>query len=163
MAETKSVVSEGKKAPDFTALDDRGEKIKLSDFKGRNVVLFFYPKDDTPGCTVEACSFRDALPRFEGIDAVVLGISPDSVKSHQKFKEKFKLPYTLVADAEHAIAEKYGVWAEKSMYGRKYWGVARTTFIVDQTGKIAKVFEKVKPEGHASEVAEAVQALSSRA
>jgi peroxiredoxin Q/BCP len=108
---------------------------------------------------VEACSFRDALPRFEGINAVVLGVSPDSVKSHQKFKEKFKLPYRLVADTDHAIAEKYGVWVEKSMYGRKYWGVARTTFVIDKAGKIAKVFEKVKPEGHAEEVADAVEEL----
>jgi thioredoxin-dependent peroxiredoxin len=154
-----ALIEPGKKAPAFNLKDQNGKTHRLADYAGRPVVLYFYPKDDTPGCTVEACSFRDALPRFEGIDAVVLGISPDSVKSHQKFKEKFKLPYTLVADAEHAIAEKYGVWAEKSMYGRKYWGVARTTFIVDKTGKIAKVFEKVKPEGHAPEVADAVKAL----
>ena len=154
------MLQEGQPAPDFSLRDAEGNTVRLADLRSKKVVLFFYPKDDTPGCTVEACSFRDALPRFEGIDAVVLGISPDSVKSHQKFKEKFKLPYTLVADAEHAIAEKYGVWAEKSMYGRKYWGVARTTFVVDKAGKIAKVFEKVKPEGHAPEVADAVKALS---
>jgi thioredoxin-dependent peroxiredoxin len=159
MANAKTGISAGQKAPDFTALDDRGEKIKLSDFKGRNVVLFFYPKDDTSGCTKEACSFRDALPRFDGLNAVVLGISPDSVKSHQKFKEKFQLPYPLVVDEDHAIAERYGVWGEKSMYGRKYWGILRTTFVIDKTGKVAKVFEKVKPEDHATEVAEAVATL----
>ena len=159
MANSKNGVAEGQKAPDFAALDDRGEKIKLSDFKGRNVVLFFYPKDDTSGCTKEACSFRDALPRFDGLNAVVLGISPDSVKSHQKFKEKFQLPYPLVVDEDHAIAERYGVWGEKSMYGRKYWGILRTTFVIDKSGKVAKVFEKVKPEDHATEVAAAVAAL----
>ena len=108
---------------------------------------------------MEACSFRDAFPRFEGIRAVVLGVSPDSVKSHQKFKQKFELPYRLVADTDHTIAEKYGVWVEKSMYGRKYWGVARTTFVIDKAGTIAKVFEKVKPENHAAEVAAVVEAL----
>ena len=149
----------GGMAPDFTAPDDRGEQISLSDFRGKVVVLFFYPKDDTQGCTVEACSFRDALPRFEGLDAVVLGISPDSVKSHQKFKKKYDLPYTLVSDETKAISEAYGVWTEKSMYGRKYMGVARTTFIIDRDGKIARVFEKVKPANHAVEVAEAVAAL----
>ena len=159
MANSQNGVTAGQKAPDFTALDDRGEKIKLSDYKGRNVVLFFYPKDDTSGCTKEACSFRDALPRFDGLNAVVLGISPDSVKSHQKFKEKFQLPYPLVVDEDHAIAERYGVWGEKSMYGRKYLGILRTTFVIDKSGKIAKVFEKVKPEDHAAEVAEAVAAL----
>ena len=149
----------GKKAPDFTAPTDVDDALKLSSLRGRPVVLFFYPKDDTSGCTVEACSFRDTLPRFDGLDAVILGVSPDSVKSHKKFKEKFKLPYRLVADTDHAIAEKYGVWGEKSMYGRKYWGILRTTFVIDKDGKIAKVFEKVKPENHAADVAAAVEAL----
>ncbi|MGH7615794.1 MAG: thioredoxin-dependent thiol peroxidase [Gemmatimonadaceae bacterium] len=159
MASVTAIPSVGEKAPEFTALDDRGEHVSLSDFKGRPVVLFFYPKDDTSGCTVEACSFRDTLPRFDQIEAGVLGISPDSVKSHQKFKEKFKLPYPLVVDSDHTIAERYGVWGEKSMYGRKYWGILRTTFVIDKKGRIAKVFEKVKPEGHAADVAAAVEAL----
>jgi thioredoxin-dependent peroxiredoxin len=152
-------VKVGQKAPDFTALDDRGERVSLSDFKGRPVVLFFYPKDDTQGCTVEVCSFRDHLPRFDGLDAVVLGVSPDSVKSHKKFKEKFDLPYPLIADEDKKIVNAYGVWGEKSMYGRKYMGVARTTFVIDRDGKIARVFEKVKPADHAVEVAEVVAAL----
>jgi peroxiredoxin Q/BCP len=149
----------GTLAPDFTAPTDTGEMLTLSSLRGHPVVLFFYPKDDTSGCTTEACSFRDNLPRFTGLDAVVLGISPDSVKSHQKFKEKFNLPYPLVADEEKKIVNAYGVWGEKSMYGRKYMGVARTTFVIDRDGKIARVFEKVKPADHAVEVAEAVEAL----
>lgn len=146
------MVSEGKSAPAFTLDTDSGETLSLKDLKGRPVVLYFYPKDDTPGCTVEACEFRDAFPRFKGSKAVILGISPDSVKSHQKFKVKFDLPFTLLADEDHAIAEKYGVWQKKSMYGRTYMGIARTTFVIDQDGKVAKVFEKVKPKGHAEEV-----------
>ncbi len=149
----------GAPAPDFTAPADDDSTVTLHALRGRPVVLFFYPKDDTPGCTVEACAFRDALPRFDGLDAVVLGVSPDSVKSHRKFRDKFDLPYRLVSDEDHAIAEAYGVWGEKSMYGRKYWGNLRTTFVIDAKGRIARVFEKVKPEGHADEVAEAVAAL----
>jgi peroxiredoxin Q/BCP len=154
-----SKVSVGQTAPNFTAPDDQGNPVTLSTFRGRPVVLFFYPKDDTSGCTVEACSFRDNLPRFDDLDAVVLGVSPDSVKSHKKFKEKFDLPYPLVADEDKTIVNAYGVWGEKSMYGRKYMGVNRTTFIIDRDGKIARIFEKVKPENHAVEVAEAVAAL----
>lgn len=149
----------GRKAPDFTGLTDANETISLSALRGHKVVLFFYPKDDTPGCTVEACTFRDALPRFHDLDAVILGVSPDSVKSHQKFKEKFSLPYQLLSDEDHAIADAYGVWGEKNMFGNKYWGNLRTTFLIDPKGRIARVFEKVKPEGHADEVAEAVAAL----
>lgn len=159
MANAPTPVAAGKKAPDFTLPTDTDETLALSSLKGKPVVLFFYPKDDTSGCTVEACSFRDTLPRFDKLDAVVLGISPDSPKSHRKFKTKFDLPYTLLADETHAVAEKYGVWGEKSMYGRKYMGIFRTTFVIDAAGKIAKVFEKVKPENHAAEVAEAVAAL----
>jgi peroxiredoxin Q/BCP len=157
-----AIPTEGQKAPEFTALDDRDQEVSLADFKGRVVVLFFYPKDDTPGCTTEACSFRDALPRFEGLDAVVLGVSPDSTKSHRKFKDKFKLPYALIADTGHRIAEQYGVWGEKTMFGRKYLGVLRTTFVIDQDGRIAKVFEKVKPEEHAPAVAAAVGELAAK-
>lgn len=154
------IPSPGKKAPDFTLPTDADTPLKLSSLKGKPVVLFFYPKDDTSGCTKEACSFQSELPRLEGLDAVILGISPDSTKSHRKFKDKYGLTYQLLADEDHAVAEKYGVWGEKSMYGRKYWGILRTTFVIDAEGKIAKVFEKVKPDDHAVEVAEAVAALS---
>ena len=153
------MVSVGKSAPAFSLDTDAGEKLALKDLKGRPVVLYFYPKDDTPGCTVEACEFRDAFPRFKGTKAVILGISPDSVKSHQKFKTKFDLPFTLLADEDHAIAEKYGVWQKKSMYGRSYMGIARTTFVIDKDGKVAKIFEKVKPKGHAEEVEQAIDEL----
>jgi peroxiredoxin Q/BCP len=156
---SESIPAAGAVAPDFSLPADDGAVVTLSALRGRPVVLFFYPKDDTSGCTVEVCSFRDALPRFDEVDAVVLGISPDSVKSHVKFKTKFALPYRLLADTEHAVAEAYGVWQEKSMYGRKYMGVARTTFVVGADGRIARVFEKVKPEGHGEEVAEAVATL----
>ena len=146
-------------APDFTLRTDRDEPLVLSALRGRPVVLYFYPKDDTSGCTTESCEFRDTVPRFDKVDARVLGISPDPVKSHVKFRDKYHLNFPLLADVEHAVAEQYGVWQEKSMYGRKYWGVARTTFIIDAAGRIARVFEKVKPAGHASEVADAVAAL----
>ena len=149
----------GKAAPAFTLDTDTGAQLSLKDLKGRPVVLYFYPKDDTSGCTVEACEFRDTMPRFHKSKAVILGVSPDSVKSHQKFKTKYDLPFTLLADTDHAVAEKYGVWKEKSMYGRKYMGVARTTFIIDGAGKITKIFEKVTPKGHAQEVEAAVKAL----
>ena len=149
----------GAMAPDFTLEADEGEAVTLSELRGRNVVLFFYPKDDTSGCTIEACEFRDAMPRFEGLDAIIFGISPDDAKSHRKFREKFQLPYRLLVDEGHKVAEEYGVWQEKSMYGKKYWGNARTTFVIDREGRIARVFEKVKPEGHAAEVAAAVEEL----
>ena len=149
----------GDLAPDFTATDDRDKRISLSDFKGHTVVLFFYPKDDTPGCTVEACAFQEALPTFEGVNAKVIGVSPDPVKKHVKFKEKFGLEYPLVADTDHAVSEAYGVWGEKKFMGRKYMGVARTTFVIDAKGRIAHVFEGVKPAGHADEVAEVVRGL----
>jgi thioredoxin-dependent peroxiredoxin len=146
------VISEHTAAPDFTVATDEGTPLRLSSLRGRNVVLYFYPKDDTPGCTVEACELRDAFPRFSKTKAVILGVSPDSVASHQKFKKKFELPFTLLADTDHAIAEAYGVWVEKSMYGKKYMGVQRATFVIDKKGSVAKVYPKVKPEGHAAEV-----------
>ncbi len=149
----------GTMAPDFTAPTDTGESLSLKALRGKPVVLYFYPKDDTPGCTTQACGLRDAFPRFEGVDAVVLGVSPDDVKSHQKFKKKFDLPFTLVADTDHAIAESYGVWQEKSMYGRNYMGNVRTTFVIDRKGRIARVFEKVKPEAHTEQVLEALSEL----
>jgi len=147
----------GKKAPDFSLLNQEEKKISLKDFIGQKVVLYFYPKDDTSGCTKEACSFSDDLPKFSKIDAVVLGVSPDSVKSHKKFSEKYKLKFDLLADDEKKVVEKYGVWKEKSMYGRKYMGVERTTFIIDENGKIKKIFNKVKVDGHNKEVLEALK------
>ncbi len=149
----------GKAAPAFTLDTDTGESLSLKDLKGQNVILYFYPKDDPSGCTTQACEFRDQMPRFKKGSAVILGVSPDSVKSHQKFKAKYDLPFTLLADTEHAIAEKYGVWKEKSMYGRKYMGIERTTFLIDATGKLRRIFEKVKPAGHADEVAAALAEL----
>ncbi len=149
----------GDTAPDFTLLTDTGESLTLSSLKGRSVVLFFYPKDDTSGCTIEACEFRDDFPRFEAVNGVILGISPDGVKSHAKFKAKFGLPFTLLADTDKAVVGAYDVWKEKSMYGRKYMGVERTTFVIDANGRIANVFEKVKPAGHAAQVQAALDAL----
>ena len=149
----------GTPAPEFTLPTDTGANLTLSAFRGRPVVIYFYPKDDTSGCTKESCEFRDLVPRFERVNAQILGISPDGVKSHAKFRDKYQLNFPLLADEGHAVADQYGVWQEKSMYGRKYWGNARTTFIIDATGRIAKVFEKVKAAGHAAEVAEAVAAL----
>jgi thioredoxin-dependent peroxiredoxin len=142
------------KAPDFTSLDQNGEKVALKDYKGKWVVLYFYPRADTPGCTIEACSFRDSFKRVENIGAVVLGVSPDTPKDQKKFEEKFNLPFTLVADADKTICNAYGVMQEKNMYGKKVMGVARTTFIIGLDGKIKHIFHKVKPEGHAEEVLE---------
>jgi len=147
----------GKKAPDFSLLNQDEKKISLKDFIGQKVVLYFYPKDDTSGCTKEACNFSDDLPKFSKIDAVILGVSPDSVKSHKKFSEKYKLKFDLLSDDEKKVVEKYGVWKEKSMYGRKYMGVERTTFIIDENGKIEKIFNKVKVDGHNKEVLEALK------
>jgi peroxiredoxin Q/BCP len=147
-------------APEFTLLTDAGTPLSLSDLRGKIVVLYFYPKDDTSGCTVQACEFRDAFPRFGELDAVILGVSPDPVKAHVKFRKKFDLPFTLLADTEHEMAESYGVWREKSMYGRKYWANERTTFVIGRDGRIAHVFDKVKPEGHAAEVREIVSSLA---
>ncbi len=153
------MTASGTAAPDFTALTDDGSSLTLSSLRGRPVVVYFYPKDDTSGCTVEACEFRDMFPRFDSTKAVILGVSPDDVKSHAKFVKKFDLPFTLVADTDKAIAMAYDVWKEKSMYGRKYMGVERTTFLIDAKGKIAHVFAKVKPAGHAAEVMAAIDAL----
>lgn len=142
----------GAKAPDFTLLTDAGEKLKLSSLAGRKVVLYFYPKADTPGCTKEACGFRDEFAAIETHDAVVLGVSPDPVDRVAKFKAKYNLPFPLLADPEHQVAEKYGVWVEKSLYGKAYMGVARTTFIIGKDGRLTHIFPKVKVEGHAAEV-----------
>ena len=144
-------IKAGDKAPDI-----KTPEFKLADQRGKRVVLFFYPKSDTPGCTKEACEFRDASKTFTKRDAVIVGLSPDKAPAQQKFAAKYGLPFTLVPDPEHAIAEAYGVWAEKSMYGRKYMGIERSTFVVDEKGRIAHVFRKVKPEGHAAQVLEAL-------
>lgn len=151
---------ENKKAPAFTLESISGAKVKLSQFKGSIVIVYFYPKDDTPGCTVEANDFRDVQPALAALDATVLGISPDSVESHCKFAQKNQLNFQLLADTDHATAEKYGVWVEKNMYGKKYMGIERTTFLIDGDGKVRRVWRKVKPAGHAREVLEAVRALS---
>jgi thioredoxin-dependent peroxiredoxin len=148
----------GDKAPDFTLPTDGDGKISLGKLKGQKVVLYFYPKDDTSGCTAEACAFRDMFPRFKKMDAVVIGISRDSVKSHDKFKTKYELPFTLASDAEGKVTEAYGVWVQKSMYGRKYMGIERATFLIDEKGKIEQVWHKVKVPGHADEVLKAVNA-----
>ena len=150
------MIEAGQPAPSFSAPGADGSTVTLESLRGRYVVLYFYPKDDTPGCTTEACELRDAFPRFDSADATVLGVSPDSVASHQKFKKKFSLPFTLLADTDHAIAEAYGVWKEKSMYGRKYLGIERSTFLIDPAGTIAHIWRKVKAEGHAAEVAAAL-------
>jgi thioredoxin-dependent peroxiredoxin len=152
------VVSEGDPAPDFTATTDAGERVSLSDFRGRPVVLYFYPKDDTPGCTAQACGIRDAYAELERSGAVVLGVSPDSAAKHVKFKEKYGLPFTLLADPEHEVAERYGTWGEKRFMGRTYMGVSRTTFLVAPDGTVAKVMHKVKPDTHAAEVLTALAA-----
>jgi peroxiredoxin Q/BCP len=146
------MLKEGAKAPAFSLPSDDGGTVALKDLKGKKVVLYFYPKDDTSGCTAEACEFRDSWAAVKKKGAVVLGVSPDGVKSHGKFREKYDLPFPLLADEDHAVAEAYGAWGEKSMYGRKYFGILRTTFVIDEAGRVAKVFEKVKPKGHAAEV-----------
>ena len=149
------MVKEGATAPAFKTTDTNGKSLSLKDFRGQKVVLYFYPKDDTPGCTKEACSFRDGFLKFKKRGITILGVSPDSEKSHQKFTAKYKLPFTLLADTDHSIADAYGVYGEKKFMGRTYMGIHRTTFLIDEKGKIKKVFEKVKPEDHASEVFEA--------
>lgn len=149
----------GKKAPPFTAKDDKGKKIKLSELKGKPVVLYFYPKDDTPGCTKEACAFRDASADLKKLGVVVLGVSPDTVDSHARFRDKYKLNFPLLADPDRALAEKYGAWREKNMYGKKVMGIQRSTYLIDADGKVAKVWPRVKPEEHATQVLAAVREL----
>jgi peroxiredoxin Q/BCP len=152
------MLSTGVKAPDFALPADDGTTVTLSGLKGRKVVLYFYPKDDTSGCTKEACGFRDSWKDVQRAGAVVLGVSPDGVASHQKFKQKYSLPFPLLADADHSVAAAYGAWGEKSMYGKRYMGILRTTFVIDGDGRISRVFEKVKAEGHAAEVLAALRA-----
>ena len=150
------MLSPGDIAPSFSLQSDSGETVSLDALRGRKVVLYFYPKDDTPGCTVEACEFRDSWSAVKKTGAALFGVSPDKIESHLKFKKKFNLPFPLLADPDHTAAEAYGAWGEKSMYGKKYMGILRTTFVIDENGKIARVFEKVKPAGHAAEVLEAL-------
>jgi peroxiredoxin Q/BCP len=148
----------GDRAPAFALPTDDGSTVSLAGLKGKKVVLYFYPKDDTSGCTTQACEFRDSWHAVQAAGAVVLGVSPDGAGSHAKFKRKYELPFPLLADEDHAVAEAYGVWGEKSMYGRKYMGILRTTFVIDEGGRISHVFEKVKPKGHAAEVLAALGA-----
>lgn len=153
------MIEEGKKAPAVSLKDQDGKKVSLNDFKEKNIVLYFYPRDNTSGCTLEACNFRNDFPDFRKLKAVILGISPDSIESHKKFADKFDLPFSLLSDEKKLVLEKYGVWKEKSMYGRKYMGVERSTFIIDKTGKVRKVFRKVKVADHNKEVMEALKEL----
>lgn len=157
MTDGGGAVEEGKPAPDFELTSDAGEPVRLSDLRGKPVVLYFYPRDDTPGCTAQACGIRDAWGEFERAGAVVLGISPDDERSHAAFREKYDLPFALLADTDHATADDYGVWVEKSMYGKSYWGVERSTFVIAPDGNVARVMRKVKPDTHADEVLAALR------
>jgi peroxiredoxin Q/BCP len=151
------MVEEGKPAPAFTLESDAGERVSLEDHRGQPVVLYFYPKDDTPGCTAQACGIRDAWKEFRDRGAVVLGVSPDSAGSHVKFKEKYGLPFTLLADEDHAVSEAYGVWVEKSMAGKTYMGVERSTFVIDADGNVTRIMRRVKPDTHADDVLAALE------
>ncbi len=151
------MLTEGQLAPDFVVKDDTGKDVKLSDFKGKKVILYFYPKDNTSGCTKEACDFRDSINLFEKNNTVVLGVSVDSESSHKKFKDKYNLPFTLLSDVDKNVVQLYGVWKEKSMYGKKYMGTERTTFVINEEGKIVKIYNKVKVPGHVSELLKLVE------
>jgi peroxiredoxin Q/BCP len=152
------MVEEGTPAPQFELASDAGERVSLASLRGRPIVLYFYPKDGTPGCTTQACGLRDAWSDFERSGATVLGVSPDDETSHVRFKEKFQLPFTLLSDPDHAVAEAYGVWVEKTMYGKTFMGVERSTFVIDAEGNVARVLRRVKPDAHAEQVLEALQA-----
>lgn len=154
------MTTEGDKVPDFSLKADDGTTVTPAHLAGKKVVLFFYPKDDTPGCTKEACGFRDAFPQFGEIDAVVLGVSPDSLESHRKFKQKYQLPFRLLSDEGHRLADAFGVWKQKSMYGLKFMGIERTTVIIDRNGRVARIFPKVKVPGHVEDVEKAVRELA---
>jgi peroxiredoxin Q/BCP len=158
-----TTLSVGSKAPNFTLPTDGGGKVSLKDFKGRKLVVYFYPKDDTPGCTTESCAFRDNLPAFEKLNVAVLGVSKDSPASHDKFKKKFQLNFPLASDEEGSMCEDYGVWVEKSMYGKKYMGIERSTFLIDEQGKITQIWSKVKVDGHVDEVKAAIGKASKAA
>jgi thioredoxin-dependent peroxiredoxin len=145
-------VEEGRPAPDFTLTSDTGDQVSLMALRGRTVVLYFYPKDDTPGCTAQACGIRDSWDEFAERGAVILGVSPDTPESHVRFREKYGLPFTLLADPDHEVAERYGVWVEKQNYGKTYWGIERSTFVIDEEGNVARVMRRVKPDTHAADV-----------
>ncbi len=159
MAKVDAMPREGEEAPDFTLPSTDGKATSLRALRGRPVVLYFYPKDDTPGCTREACGFRDNLPRLTGLDAKVLGVSMDEMRSHEKFSTKYGLPFPLLSDVEGKVSRAYGVYGKKNMYGREVWGIRRTTFIIDREGRISKVFPGVKVDGHTEEVLQALKAL----
>ena len=146
------MIAEGQEAPDFELKNDAGETVRLSAFRGTPIVLYFYPKDDTPGCTTQACGIRDAYGEFERAGAIVFGVSPDNERSHEKVREKYDLPFNLLADTDHAVAEQYGVWGERSFMGKSYMGVSRSTFVIGSDGAVKKVFPKVKPAEHAADV-----------
>lgn len=150
------MIAAGDAAPSFTLEDQNGQTVNLSDFQGKTVVLYFYPKDDTPGCTREACGFRDDFSAFTGKNCVILGVSPDQAKTHKKFIDKYSLPFTLLADVEKTVCQAYGVWQEKNMYGKKSWGVVRTTVIIGPDGNIVKIFPKVRVDGHIAKVLESI-------
>ncbi|MFO0941958.1 MAG: thioredoxin-dependent thiol peroxidase [Pirellulales bacterium] len=153
-------IEPGQKAPAFTLLDDQGKKVKLSDFKGSPVVLYFYPRDNTPGCTKEACAFRDRKAELQGLGAVVLGVSTDTVESHAKFRDKFQLNFRLLADTDNKVSEAYGAWREKNMYGKKSMGIQRSTYLIDEAGKVAQVWKRVQVDGHDTKVLQALQELT---
>ena len=153
------MIKEGIKAPEFSLPSTEGKEVSLKNYKGKKIVLYFYPKDDTPGCTQEACDFRDSSKIFDKKDAVVLGVSPDPVAKHDKFRQKYKLPFTLLSDESKEMLKQYGVWKEKSMYGRKYMGVERTTMVIDEQGKIRRIFSKVKVTDHYKEVLQVLEQI----
>ena len=153
------MITEGDRSPEFSLQADDNSVVTRDSLKGKKAILFFYPKDDTSGCTKEACAFRDAFPEFGKIDATVLGVSPDDIDSHRKFKKKYALPYKLLVDENHRLADAFGVWKEKSLYGRKYMGIERTTVILDKNGRVARIFPKVKVPGHVEEVERAVREM----
>ena len=150
------MIEAGSPAPDFTLPGDDGSDISLSSYRGKKVILYFYPKDDTPGCTTQACDLRDNYEAMQARGVVVLGVSPDGPASHKKFREKYSLNFPLLSDEDHQVAETYGVWKEKSMYGKKYWGIERSTFLIDEEGRIEEAWRKVRPKGHAERVSEAL-------
>lgn len=152
-------IEPGQKAPAFTLLDDQGKKVKLSDFKGSPVVLYFYPRDNTPGCTKEACAFRDRKAELQALGAVILGVSTDDVDSHAKFRDKFQLNFRLLADTDHSVSEAYGAWREKNMYGKKSMGIQRSTYLIDEAGKVANLWKRVQVDGHDNQVLQALQGL----
>jgi peroxiredoxin Q/BCP len=160
LEEVEMTLAENSPAPEFSLADENGVTLKLSDYRGKAVVLYFYPKDDTPGCTTEACAFRDDYAVYAEAGVVILGVSPDSSKTHTKFKAKYHLPFTLLADEDHAVCELYGAWGKKKLYGREYDGVLRTTFLIGPDGRVIKIWEGVKPDGHSAQVLAALKAAA---